>query len=291
MLRGVRVPPGLGWGDVQGDGGLYGMESLWKRGGSVQQPGFEHNPEPVLRPCGERGARGVGADKQRGQFLCGEFLDGDTSANHKGLRSGQDGGRAQACVPCVQDDVLPDVRVHAAACPGDAVCFGAVAQGRSRKHRGLRAADVGGRAGHFNIVSDNDARAGDGEDRAVSGSCRRASALQPACCIHSAETRFSAVFGHGGAGGDRGACDRRPPCRGELALAFLAPEVRRQGGAPACPRRCTVGVDSVAHCVEIRRVVPAVFRHGGFKHGEFVPIIFVCRAGQGREENGHGVCF
>ena len=273
----MRVPPPLGRRDVQGDGGLYGMESLRKRGGSVQQPGFEHNPEPVLRPSSERGARGVEPNKQCGQFFRDEFLDGDTPANHKGLRRKQDGGRAQACVSCVQDDVLPDVRVHAASCPRDAVCPWAVAQGRSREHRGFCAADVGGRAGHFNIIPDNDACAGDREDSTVPRRCRRTSTLQSARRISPAEAGFSAVFGHGGAGGDLGACDRRPACHNELAFALLSSEVRRQSGASACSRRCAVGVASNAHCVEVQRVVPAVFRHGDFKRGGVIPVVSVCR--------------
>lgn len=113
----MLVPPRLGRRDVQGDCGIYGVESVWKRGGRVQQPDPEHNAEPVLRACGERGARGVEPDKQRGQFLLGEFLDGDTAADHKGLCRRQNRRLPQACVPCMQDDIFSDARAHAAARP------------------------------------------------------------------------------------------------------------------------------------------------------------------------------
>lgn len=113
-LRGVQVSPGMEQSDVRGDLGLHGVEPVRLGGGRVQQPDSECNLEPVLRACGERGACRFKPDKQRGEFLRGEFLDGDTTANNKGLRGGQGGGDPSACVPRVQDDVLSDVRARAA---------------------------------------------------------------------------------------------------------------------------------------------------------------------------------
>ena len=282
------IPLRLEWGDVQGDFWLYGMESLWLCGGRVQQSSFEHNTEPVFRPPGECGACGVNPDKQRSQLLFSEFFNGDTAANHKGLCRRQNRRLPQACVPCMQDDIFSDVRVHASFGARDAVCSGVVAQGRSRQHRGVCSADTDGRTGHLRVISDNDACAGDRKDSTVPRRCRRTSTLQSARRVSPAEAGFSAVFGHGGAGGDLGACDRRPACHNELAFALLSSEVRRQSGASACPRRCAVGVASNAHCVEVQRVVPAVFRHGDFKRGGVIPVVSVCRAGQGREERSDG---
>lgn len=282
------IPLRLEWGDVQGDFWLYGMESLWLCGGRVQQSSFEHNTEPVFRPPGECGACGVNPDKQRSQLLFSKFFNGDTTANHKGLCRRQDRRLPQACVPCMQDDIFSDVRVHASFGARDAVCSGVVAQGGSRQHRGVCSADTDGRTGHLRVIPDNDACAGDREDSTVPRRCRRTSTLQSARRVSPAEAGFSAVFGHGGAGGDLGACDRRPACHNELAFALLSSEVCRQGCASACPRRCAVGVASDAHCVEVQRVVPAVFRHGGFKRGGVIPVVSVCRAGQGREERSDG---